>query len=440
MYVNAPRRLKPGGDLVTVEGVHMQIAPSGANNTTVGYTTKEAAIAAAFAQNTTYSTTVARSYRTDMTSGVTGYKAYKNTKYRAYYMRRRVLNRGKYLSRHKTTGKYYVESVPIRLGATDVTYTGWLDSTLESIVPYSGDNRLESVYNRTVMASLQRRGIVECKQKMLESKMDLAESLVDMDKTVMLIAERAMTVLLAWQHMRKGNHKKALEVLGISKKSLNSKSAAEAWLEVQYAWLPLLNDVYSGVEVVKDLLGDPLAHHTYAKRRVKEPLWAPKLSPQNNEWTGVSQSATSLCEVETKFRFRVENSLLAYITGFKLSNPLYVFWVAMPFTFVVDWFLPIGDWLDSLTATHGLQFVDGYQTTVNSMSVRVSGTKRVTWRHIWDEIEPLQAAESIVECGCIDRVIFTGWPMSYTYFTFPFTSPQRIASAISLTRVTAGLR
>ncbi len=437
MYVSAPR-LNTNGILNTTANVRHNIAPSGTGHATAGFKTPGEAINNSFLSNTDYPTTVARSERALMQSGVTGFKEYRNTPYRSSYMRRQVLKRGIHLARHVTSGRYFAESVAIRLGGTDVTYSGWLDSTREQITPWSVEASVEGVYNAAVLTNTRNRGVVECKQKMLESKMDLAESLVDLNKTVLFICERATQVLLAWTYARKGNWTWALKTLGITKANLNFKTASEFWLEVQYAWLPLLNDVFSGVEVVKDLFNDPLAHHTYAKRRVKGDLWVRNLSGDANEWKGQTNQKNAYCEVETKFRFRVEDQLLAYITGFQLSNPLYVFWVSMPFTFVVDWFLPLGDWLGSLTATHGLKFVDGYQTTKTFASITVSGVKRITWRSIWSEQGGVQLARSNVTVVCMERVNYTGWPMSYTYFKFPFTSPQRIASAIALTRLTAG--
>lgn len=433
MYVPAPRTPK-NGVLVTNEYVHMNIAPSGTGHASAGYKTEEEAIANALPQNTSFLTPIAEGARALCQSGALGPGQFKNTPYRAHYSRRYIGQRSYHLCRHVTSGRYYCESVPIRLGATDIYYSGWLDSNRNVIAPWAGDNSWEAILNRSIIENCRRRGVVECKQKMLESKMDLAESLVDLDKTVLMIAEKTMQVLKAFQFARKGNWKAAADTLGLTKKSWNPKTISDGWLALQYGWLPLLNDIYSGVDVVKDLLGDPLAHHTYAKRRVSDGLWVRKLSGQAGEWLSQSSIGDGIVEVETKFRFRIENAVLAYITGFKLSNPLYVFWVAMPLTFIVDWFLPIGDWLDSLTATHGLSFTDGYQTTVTSASITASGYKRVTFRHIWSEIRPVQLAQSRVEVGCIERTVFSGWPMSYTFFKFPFSSPQRIASAIALTR------
>lgn len=437
MYIPSPNPSHDGATNIT-EGIHSNVAPSGVGHDLAGYKTEEEAVANALPQNTTLPAIVARGERWLLQSGVTGHKEYRNTEYVCSHMRRTVVQRSYHLARHKTSGRYYCESVPIRLGATDALYQGWLDESWETVAPSSGSLAWDAVINRATMENCRRRGVVECKQKMLESKMDLAETLVDLDDTVLGIAEATWRVLKAFLFARKGNWPAAFELLGITKKSWNPKTISDGWLALQYAWLPLLSDIFSGVEAVKDMFNDPLAHHTYAKRRTRDGLWARKLTGDSNEWISQSSSGDAYVEVETKFRFRVSDALLAYIAGFQLSNPLYVFWVAMPLTFVVDWFLPIGDWLGSLTATHGLEFKDGYQTTKTMSSIVVRGHKRVTWRHIWDEVRPVQLAESRAEIMFMERRVFTGWPMSYTYFKFPFSSPQRIASAIALTRGLAG--
>lgn len=439
MYVDAPRRTTNGSTDSKV-GFPANLAPQ-STSPTAGFSSEREAIAAAMAMNAQVGTTAitAQTARSDMQSGVIGYKKYRNTFYRARYLRRTAIQHDITLYESTSATRYRCEALPIGLGYSGGFTTGWFDNSLQEIIPWGGDLSFEGVYNRTVIESLRRRGIVECKQKMLDSKLDLAESLVDIDKTVGLIAKRASQVLTAWHHVRKGQLDKALHVLGLRKRHWKDpNNLAKAWLEMQYGWLPLINDVFGAVEVVKDLLGDPLAHHSYAKRRVRESLWIRGIGGNSDDWGSQSQSSESFAEVETKFRFRIEDSVLAYITSFQLSNPLYVLWVSVPFTFVVDWFVPIGDWLSSLTATLGLKFVDGYQTTKTFASSTVQARRRraSVWAY-WSFKRNLQPAKSRIEMGCIQRAPLMSWPMSYTYFKFPFSSPQRIASAIALTQLTA---
>jgi hypothetical protein len=44
-------------------------------------------------------------------------------------------------------------------------------------------------------------------------------------------------------------------------------------------------------------------------------------------------------------------------------------WEILPFSFVADWFLPIGPYLESLTAFHGLDFVSGSKTLFTRMKM-----------------------------------------------------------------------
>jgi hypothetical protein len=110
----------------------------------------------------------------------------------------------------------------------------------------------------------------------------------------------------------------------------------------------------------------------------------------------------------------------------------------MPFSFVVDWILPIGDWLNSLTAPLGLTFLKGYRTTKCYGKMSVTGER--TAPQFWSKVSQLSEASSTAESLYMDRFAYTSFPMSYTYFRFPFSSPQRIASAVALTHMTAKLR
>jgi len=438
MFVSAPRP-KKNGVIINSTTLQANIAPTDSSPTT-GFATEKEALERAQEINTNITQPMwTYGSRSNTQSGILGYKRYRNTDYETFLLRRTVVRRAVSLYQSTSHTRYRAESAPIGLGYSGGFDTGWQDNISDLIYPYGGSFDPIAIYNRTVIANAQRRGVVECKQKMLESKMDLAESLVDIDKSVLLVAERALQVLLAWQYARKGDWAHAMVTLGLTKRNLNFKNASEAWLELQYGWLPLLSDIFGAVEVVKEALtGDPLQHHTYAKRRVTEGLWIPKLSGNSDYWYNQSSSGVASVEVETKFRFRIADALAAYLAGFQLMNPLYMVWVGTPFTFVVDWILPIGDWLSSLTATFGLEFVDGYQSTVTSAAVTARGFRKPTYPAYWTLKASTQEAESRTEIGFMGRVAFTGWPMSYTYFRFPFTSPQRIASAIALTRVTAG--
>jgi hypothetical protein len=63
-----------------------------------------------------------------------------------------------------------------------------------------------------------------------------------------------------------------------------------------------------------------------------------------------------------------------------MANPLSLAWELLPYSFVVDWFLPIGQFLSSLDYALGLEFRYGWMTVQhrqswNSRLTRTHGTQ-----------------------------------------------------------------
>jgi hypothetical protein len=61
-------------------------------------------------------------------------------------------------------------------------------------------------------------------------------------------------------------------------------------------------------------------------------------------------------------RFKLASPLRAFAAQTGFTNPINLAWEILPFSFVVDWFLPIGPYLEAFTAFEGLEFIDGSQT------------------------------------------------------------------------------
>lgn len=136
---------------------------------------------------------------------------------------------------------------------------------------------------------------------------------------------------------------------------------ADTWLEYSYGWKPLLSDVYSHAEAAASMMVD--------KQGVVREV---KASAKSNRVVDVPYGAISFSGVdrvtsERRVRLAIKYSIpdgqISPLVAFGLTNPLTVAWEIVPFSFVVDWFLPIGNYLQSLSAYQGLQFHSGYQTT-----------------------------------------------------------------------------
>jgi hypothetical protein len=79
---------------------------------------------------------------------------------------------------------------------------------------------------------------------------------------------------------------------------------------------------------------------------------------------------TETVTVRMGITVKQSSKALANAKELGITNPALVAWELVPFSFVADWFLPIGNFLGFLDATLGLEFVSGYQTTFRKRSGR----------------------------------------------------------------------
>jgi hypothetical protein len=113
-----------------------------------------------------------------------------------------------------------------------------------------------------------------------------------------------------------------------------------------------------------------------------------------------------------------------------ITNPALLAWELLPYSFVVDWFLPIGNYISSLDATLGLEFKFGYMTTY---------TKYVSTTILSSNYGPKNGYKRTIETGYqynesvnVNRVPLTGFPAApLPSFKNPLSS-SHVASAMAL--------
>lgn len=130
-----------------------------------------------------------------------------------------------------------------------------------------------------------------------------------------------------------------------------------AWLEYSYGWKPLLNDVYDHANALAYQMTEHQNLWIAEKASASEKKAFYRSYNQNE-----SRSNSDVTEIEVRCTYGVRYSrdnVTAFDT-FGLNNPALVAWELVPFSFVVDWFLPIGNALENLTSTSGLVFHGGY--------------------------------------------------------------------------------
>jgi len=142
--------------------------------------------------------------------------------------------------------------------------------------------------------------------------------------------------------LKHGNFADALRQLGTGQRPrpLKAKDIPGRWLELQYGWLPLISDTYEAVKAYSVLTEKARVSTVRVKKSVKGTFNGSD-SPSN--WT-----ANGPYKYTKKIQYEMSDDISA-VRSLGLADPLSVVWEILPYSFVVDWFLPIGSYLDNLS-------------------------------------------------------------------------------------------
>lgn len=155
--------------------------------------------------------------------------------------------------------------------------------------------------------------------------------------------------------------------------------AANRWLQYQYGVRPLLSDLYGAL----DLFQAQMQTGSLYVSRVSGGCGLNK-TRQSGDALQI-QSGTS--KYTATAYFMVRNETLRSLAQNGITNPALLAWELIPYSFVLDWVLPVGAWLSAADALTGVTVVkailsrkdqwsitakyrDGESTTENEYSLR----------------------------------------------------------------------
>lgn len=133
------------------------------------------------------------------------------------------------------------------------------------------------------------------------------------------------------------------------------------WLELQYGWKPLMSDIYGGLQ--------------HLEKRVKKNSTlnvTVRSFHQDVVDDSVTFSSVGLFDATAHFLnqrtvriflvYGLASPGLAELSSLGLINPAEIIWETTRFSFVVDWFVPVSNWLSAVTAPTGYDFISGGQS------------------------------------------------------------------------------
>lgn len=215
----------------------------------------------------------------------------------------------------------------------------------------------------SVPAELVSRAEIKCLVKLKHQNVNYATALAESKQTLGLVGNALLRYSRALSHAKKGRWKQAAEALGVKEKPFSKASTdiAGRWLEMQYGWLPLVSDVYGAVQDWQqrfDKVSPTISvkHTLVSKEQRVKPFTVSGLPCFN----AVNNRILAFVRLD----YTVVNPALIKGANLGLLNPAEVAWELVPYSFAVDWFLPVGAWISSFDAAFGLTFRGGSLTTV----------------------------------------------------------------------------
>jgi len=140
----------------------------------------------------------------------------------------------------------------------------------------------------------------------------------------------------------------------VNQSRLRPKSIARVHLEIQYGWLPLLKDIEDASQHVARSVNSA-GQTTFRASLLKQ-----QVSTRTTAWQYGCPSGTTQVEAGGQKTHRrgitarvKERPSFAKLNG--LTAPETVLWEKLPYSFIIDWFIPVGQWLSARSFASGLQ-------------------------------------------------------------------------------------
>lgn len=227
-------------------------------------------------------------------------------------------------------------------------------------------------------AAVQGDSVYKAKQRLFDKLKgegtNVANMLGERKQIVKSVESLLNTIVYTVRDLKRGHLTSAIRRMGgdpLTARKLRKQDIANQWLSLQYGWKPLISDIYGLVQGLEKREST----NPYTRVHVSATQQSKKASPElGGGIAGNKSRGQVVTSCRTAYHIRVRpNDTLRSLAALGATNPAVVAWEITPWSFVVDWFLPVGNWLEQLTATNGFDFYDGCVSTLLKVTETVEG-------------------------------------------------------------------
>lgn len=182
--------------------------------------------------------------------------------------------------------------------------------------------------------------------------------------SVSMIQSRALQLFRFTRDLKRGRLKAAAGHLGLmenKRKKPSGKQKAKdfgsLWLEYSYGWAPLVSDIYTATEVISR----PLPNITIKGKASNKQITHTVIS--SGGWT-TDKTITWSHKCQMIADVKVTNPNLFLNNQLGLTNPASWILEGIPFSFIVDWFSNLSQWVSQLTDFLGCDLIEPMTTNL----------------------------------------------------------------------------
>lgn len=277
--------------------------------------------------------------------------------------------------------------------------------------------------------------IVAARMRIKNKKVDLGVAYGERKQTANQLGDTAIRLAESVRELRRGNFRNAARRLGIVNDPGKPRGSnwTNHWLQLQYGWKPLLSDIYGACDALskreqsdwrvtaKAWRGDTYWNETYYPPYVGN---TSTIDNTDSHRMGARRNRGVFVRIDAI----PQNDLLMSLSSLGVTNPLLVAWELVPYSFVVDWALPVGNWLDSLDAMLGYGPAWTSVTTFNESTWVGNGVSKIIDKNRYVKNEFVETRRRVK----INRTASSGVPLP----AFPeFKDPRSLghmANGLSL--------
>jgi len=219
-----------------------------------------------------------------------------------------------------------------------------------TIIEYCLGNHLNSFDIGSYQNGCKNHAMIDALNKASDMKVNLAVALAEAKKTSDLILDTANRIDRAYRAFRKGKFREVASILEVSPKKVHS-----TWLKNQYGVQPLLMDVKGAAEYfAQQTIGRASKFAVKGKFKLDvsqtRTTWS---TAYGGPWADIDTS-NGYVEARVKLWLEVTSSRYAQAQQLGITNPALFVWELVPYSFVFDWFISVGDYLQAISALDGI--------------------------------------------------------------------------------------